>query len=105
MKQGSDTKVVIRVNEKPLDVAPSKGWKGKVNMKADNDLTPTYIRPYQIVKVYSIGRTTVWRLLNEMKKIPKYHKSILMPSRIVTLVNSRDFQEFMETRCCNYMRD
>jgi len=76
-----------------------------MHMVETKELTPTYLRPCDIVKVYSIGRTTVWRIMNEMKKIPKYRKSILNYSPVLTMVNRHDFQEFLEMRSGRYLRD
>lgn len=64
-----------------------------------------YVRPCEIVRQYSISRTTVWRLLTEMGKIPKYARSVIVLSPIMKLVNREDFQRFIQERNCQYLRD
>lgn len=63
-----------------------------------------YIRPNEIVKQYRMGRTTVWEYMRKMACIPKYEKSILRPSKRITLVNAKDWQEFIESQDLYYLK-
>jgi hypothetical protein len=63
-----------------------------------------YVQPHMIVKRYSLGRTTVWRLLKEMKAMPKYKKSFLDQGWQLKLVKLVDFEQFMQERNQQYLR-
>lgn len=63
-----------------------------------------YIRPIDIMAQYRIGRTTVWKYMRKMACVPKYEKSIIRPSKRITLVNAKDWQEFMESQDLCYLK-
>lgn len=64
-----------------------------------------WLRPKQIQERFSMGRTTLWRLLTEMKAIPKYNKSVLFLSQTMKLINVADFLEFLKSRDMAYLRE
>lgn len=63
-----------------------------------------YIRPTEITKRYHMSRTTVWAYMCKMACIPKYGKSIIRPSKRITLVKAKDWQEFLESQDLSYLK-
>lgn len=57
-----------------------------------------YVQPARLVQMYSIGRTTVWRLLQEMRAMPEFKDSFLDLGWRLKLVKADDFARFMEQR-------
>jgi len=64
-----------------------------------------WLRPKQLQERFSMGRTTLWRLLTEMKAVPKYNKSVLFLSQTMKLINVADFREFLKSRDMAYLRE
>ena len=53
-----------------------------------------YLRPFEIKAVFGIDRTTLYRWMREDKEFP----SPLKPSKKLTLINKRAFEEYLEKR-------
>lgn len=64
-----------------------------------------WVQPKHIVKRYSIGRTTVWRLLKKMKAVPKYEHSFRDLGWALKQVKLADFDEFMQSQDKKYLRE
>lgn len=63
-----------------------------------------YIRPFQIVKRFSMGRTTVWKYLKEMRGLKQYQDSFLDLGIKLKLVKLADFEEFLRERDYKYLK-
>lgn len=65
-----------------------------------------WVQPARLVKLFSIGRTTVWKLTKEMQSIPKYRDSFLDLGWQLKLVKLVDFEQFLKERSRNkaYLR-
>lgn len=63
-----------------------------------------YVQPAHIVKQFSIGRTTVWRLLKKMRTIPKYKNSFLDLGWQLKLVKLNDFESFLQDQNHAYLK-
>lgn len=55
-------------------------------------------QPARLVQLFSIGRTTVWKLTKEMQAIPKYRDSFLDLGYQLKLVKLADFEQFLKER-------
>ncbi len=64
-----------------------------------------YVQPKHIMKIYSLGRTTVWKLLTEMRATPKYKKSFRDLGYHLKLVKRADFERFLQDRSNQYLKD
>ena len=53
-----------------------------------------FLRPYEIKAVFGIDRSTLYRWIREDKEFPKP----LKPSKKVTLINRKAFEEYLEKR-------
>ena len=53
-----------------------------------------YLRPFEIKAVFGIDRTTLYRWMREDKEFP----NPLKPSKKLTLINKRAFEEYLEKR-------
>lgn len=72
----------------------------------NNDLERAeWVQPKHIVKMYSMGRTTVWRLLKKMKAVPKYEHSFRDVTFCLKLVKLADFEDFMQSQDKKYLRE
>lgn len=63
-----------------------------------------WLRPRQLEEKYGLGRVTIWRLLSEMRTVPKYKNSFLDLSKKLHLVRDRDFLQFLQARSKMYLR-
>ncbi|MDD6860884.1 MAG: hypothetical protein SO380_05145 [Megasphaera elsdenii] len=63
-----------------------------------------WLRPRQLEEKYGLGRVTIWRLLSEMRTVPKYKNSFLDLSEKLHLVRDRDFLQFLQARSKMYLR-
>lgn len=63
-----------------------------------------YVQPAKIAKLYGIGRTTVWRLLNEMKASSKYQYSFKDLGWKLKLVKLEDFEAFLNAKSKTRLR-
>ncbi len=63
-----------------------------------------YVQPKHIMKIYSLGRTTVWKLLTQMRTIPKYKKSFRDLGYHLKLVKLEDFKRFLQDKNNDYLR-
>lgn len=63
-----------------------------------------YKQPTALMKIYGISRTTVWRLLDEMRGIEKYQGSFLSITPKLKIVRLKDFQTFLEEKSRNQFR-
>lgn len=57
-----------------------------------------WLQPIGLAKQFGIGRTTVGRLINEMRALKKYQKSFIDVSYKCKLINVADFTDFMQCR-------
>ncbi len=57
-----------------------------------------------IAKLFSVSRTTAWRLLKQMKEQPKYRKSFLDLGWQLKLVNLADFKKFLQEQDKLYLK-
>lgn len=57
-----------------------------------------WVQPARLVQLFSIGRTTVWRLTKEMQAIPKYRDSFLDLGYQLKLIKLADFEQFLQER-------
>ncbi|SNV04909.1 Uncharacterised protein [Megamonas hypermegale] len=64
-----------------------------------------YVQLKHILKLYDISRCTLWRLLNEMRLIPKYQKAFRDVSPQKKLVHLASFEEFIKDKHKKYMRE
>lgn len=55
-----------------------------------------YARPMQLMHKYNISRPTLWRLVQEMKKLPRYKGAFKRTSPRVELINIIKFDDFMD---------
>ena len=53
-----------------------------------------FLRPYEIKAVFGIDRSTLYRWIREDEEFPKP----LKPSKKVTLINRKAFEEYLEKR-------
>lgn len=55
-----------------------------------------YIKPFEIVKQYSMSRSTVYRLMQKMKEIDKYKNTVLDLGHKMKLVKIDEWEQFLE---------
>ncbi|SUP44358.1 hypothetical protein [Veillonella criceti] len=63
-----------------------------------------YARPKFFMIKYNVSRTTLWRLLQNMKTRPKFKNSFRRTSPGVELINIADFDRFMVIRTAELER-
>lgn len=63
-----------------------------------------YAKAGQIGGLFGLGRTTVWRLLNQMRAVPKYNGSFINISYGLRLVNIADFKQFLQEESDQYIK-
>ena len=73
-------------------------------MKVYRDGLAEYKQPTALMKIYGISRTTVWRLLDEMRTIPKYQDSFLSLTDKLKIVRLDDFHQFLQEKSRMYLR-
>jgi len=56
-----------------------------------------YLRPLEIYEVFGVDKTTLYRWMNEDDNFPKP----LRPSKKITLINKRAFEEYLYKRSAN----
>lgn len=64
-----------------------------------------WLRPKQLQEQFSMSRGTLWKLLKEMRDVPKYKKSVLFLSKTMKIVSERDFLEFLQSRDMAYLKE
>lgn len=64
-----------------------------------------WLRPKQLQDKFSMSRGTVWKLLKEMRDVPKYKKSVLFLSKTMKIISERDFLEFLQSRDMVYLKE
>ncbi len=64
-----------------------------------------WLRPKQLQDKFSMSRGTVWKLLKEMRDVPKYKKSVLFLSKTMKIISERDFLEFLQSRDMAYLKE
>ena len=64
-----------------------------------------WLRPKQLQDKFSMSRGTVWKLLKEMRDVPKYKKSVLFLSKTMKIISERDFLEFLHSRDMAYLKE
>lgn len=69
-----------------------------------DELDAVWLRPCHLVKKYSISRGTIYRLLSEMRTVPKYKASFLDLSEKLHLVRDKDFLNFLQGRSKLYLK-
>ena len=84
-----ESKGVLRVNLRNVQV---------------DDFGQQWMRPCHLIKKYGLSRKTIWKLLSEMRTIPKYKNSFLDLSEKLHLVRDRDFLQFLQSRSKLYLR-
>jgi hypothetical protein len=73
------------------------------NVQVD-DFDQQWMRPCHLIKKYGLSRKTIWKLLSEMRTVPKYKNSFLDLSEKLHLVRDRDFLQFLQSRSKMYLR-
>ncbi len=63
-----------------------------------------YARLCSLCDKFDISRSTVTRLMEAMRKQPKYKHSFLRLGHKLALVNLKDFRQFLKERDCAYLR-
>lgn len=63
-----------------------------------------YVQLKHILKLYDFSRSTLWRLINEMRLIPKYKKAFRDVSPQKKLVHLASFEEFIQYKHQKYMK-
>lgn len=64
-----------------------------------------WLRPKQLQEQFSMSRGTVWKLLKEMRAVPKYKKSVLFLSKTMKIISEQDFLEFLQSRDMAYLKE
>lgn len=73
--------------------------KKRPKLKVYEDCTGVvWVRSPELQKRFSLCRTTVYTLLSEMRKMPKYCQSFLDLSYNLRLVKLADFEHFLQER-------
>ncbi|WP_370850988.1 hypothetical protein [Megasphaera sp.] len=73
--------------------------KTRPKLKVYEDCTGVvWVRSPELQKRFSLCRTTVYTLLSEMRKMPKYCQSFLDLSHTLRLVKLADFERFLRER-------
>lgn len=70
-----------------------------------DELGALYVQPKHLTISYSMSRTTVYRLLKDMKKIPKYKKSFLDLGFHLKLVKLADFEKYIQDLDRQYLKN
>lgn len=63
----------------------------------DEGLKAEYAQPHHLVKIYNIGRTTVWRYLTEMRARKEYSGDIVKLSHNMTIVRVSAFEKYLRS--------
>lgn len=69
-----------------------------------DDCGGRWLRPKQLQEKFSITRTTVWKLLSEMRTIPKYKGDFIDLSKTLRLVRERAFLEYIKSQDKAYLK-
>lgn len=73
--------------------------KKKPKLKVyEDDTGAVWVRSPELQKRFSLCRTTIYTLLSEMRKMPKYCQSFLDLSHTLRLVKLADFESFLRER-------
>lgn len=64
-----------------------------------------WLRPVQLQKKFSLGRTTIYRLLEKMREKPKYKEDFLELSKTLKLVREQAFLEFLKGQDRAYLKE
>lgn len=63
-----------------------------------DDVGAVWVRSPELQRRFSLSRTTIYTLLCEMRKIPKFCHSFLDLSHTLRLVKLADFETFIQER-------
>ena len=69
-----------------------------------DDCGGRWLRPKQLQAKFSITRTTVWKLLSEMRTIPKYKGDFIDYSKTLRLVRERALLEYFKSQDKAYLK-
>lgn len=64
-----------------------------------------YVQQKHILKLYDFSRPTLWRLVNEMRLIPKYQKAFRDISQQKKLIHLASFENFIKEKHSKYLRN
>ena len=64
-----------------------------------------YVKAGHLGELFDMGRTTVWRKLNEMRAVPKYKGSFIDISYGLRLVKIADCEQFLKEQNNQYIRE
>ena len=70
-----------------------------------DDCGGRWLRPVQLQKKFSLGRTTIYRLLEKMREKPKYKGDFLELSQTLKLVREQAFLEFLKGQDRAYLKE
>jgi predicted DNA-binding transcriptional regulator AlpA len=57
-------------------------------------LDKEYLRPAEITAVFGIDKTTIYKWINTDNNFP----AVIKPSRKITLINKKDFENYLRLR-------
>lgn len=69
-----------------------------------DELGIKYVQPAHLTEVFSLSRTTIYRLLNKMREKQKYKNSFLNLSWHLKLVKLSDFEQFLREENNQYLK-
>ena len=64
-----------------------------------------YAQPKDLMRRYSIGRTTVYKLTKAMESTRGYPNSVIHLSSKMTLINLKDFERYIISRNNMYLKE
>lgn len=64
----------------------------------EDDVGAVWVRSPELQRRFSLSRTTIYTLLCEMRKIPKFCHSFIDLSQTLRLVKLADFETFIQER-------
>lgn len=65
-------------------------------MLQDSDVKQVWARPCQLMKIYGVGRTTLYNWLKGFQASKKYRGKFIDLSQCVKLVNVKAFEEYLQ---------
>ena len=71
---------------------------------AVDDANVMYCQPSGLARRFSIGRTTVYNLLQKMRENPNYRNSFLDLNHQLKLVKLEDFERFLQEQNRMYLK-
>lgn len=73
------------------------------NVQVD-DFGQQWLRPCHLIKKYGLSRKTIWKLLSQMRTVPKYKLSFIDLSEKLHLVRDKDFLDFLYSQHQLYLK-